>query len=83
VAAYTVNRQPWISGLEPPYIVAMVELNDEPDVRLITNIVDIAIEDIRVGLQVGVFFEDWAPTSGDEDARVWIPLFRPIAGANA
>ncbi|BCO34289.1 hypothetical protein JMUB5695_00847 [Mycobacterium heckeshornense] len=83
VAAYTVNRQPWIPGFEPPYIVAMVELNDEPDVRLITNIVNIAIEDIRVGLQVEVFFEEWAPTSGDEDARVWVPLFRPATEANA
>ncbi|BBU21080.1 hypothetical protein I553_4954 [Mycobacterium xenopi 4042] len=81
MAAYTVNRQPWIPGLEPPYIVAMVELNDEPDVRLITNIVDIAIDDVRVGLEVEVFFEDWAPTSGDEATCVWIPLFRPVTGA--
>lgn len=79
VAAYTVNWQPWIPGLEPPYIVAMVELADEPDVRLITNIVDIALDDIRVGLEVEVFFEDW----GDDDDRVWLPLFRPVAGATA
>src|ERR1700710_212995 len=42
VAAYTVNRQNWIPGFEPPYIVAMVELNDERDVRLISNVVDAA-----------------------------------------
>jgi uncharacterized OB-fold protein len=78
VAAYTVNRQPWIPGFEPPYIVAMVELVDEPDVRLITNIVDIAIEDIAVGMEVEVFFEDWTAASGEEDSRVWLPLFRPV-----
>ena len=78
VAAYTVNRQPWIPGFEPPYIVAMVELDDEPDVRLTSNIVDIAIEDIAVGLEVEVFFEDWTAASGDEDSRVWLPLFRPV-----
>jgi uncharacterized protein len=83
VAAYTVNRQPWIPGLEPPYIVAMVELADEPDVRLITNIVGIAIEDIRVGLEVEVFFEDWTAASGVEDTRVWLPLFRPVSEVNA
>ena len=54
VAAYTVNRQPWIPGLDPPYIVAMVELADEPDVRLITNVVDASVDDIRVGLPVKV-----------------------------
>ncbi len=83
VAAYTVNRQTWIPGFEPPYIVAMVELEDEPDVRLTTNVVGIAIEDIRIGLPVEVFFEDWTTLSGDEDTRVWIPLFRPARSTTA
>ncbi|EKF21686.1 hypothetical protein C731_4425 [Mycolicibacterium hassiacum DSM 44199] len=73
VAAYTINRQPWIPGFEPPYIVAMVELDDEPDVRLVTNVVDVSLDDIRVGLPVEVFFEEW----GDGEERVWLPLFRP------
>ncbi|BBZ70322.1 hypothetical protein MPRS_14150 [Mycobacterium paraseoulense] len=77
MAAYTVNRQPWIPGLDPPYIVAMVELEDEPDVRLITNVVDVTPADIHVGLQVEVFFEDWIDVTGEENSRVWLPLFRP------
>jgi uncharacterized protein len=79
VAAFTVNRQPWIPGLEPPYIVAMVELVDEPDVRLISNVVDVSMDDLRIGLPVEVFFEDWTDASGDEDTRVWLPLFRPVS----
>lgn len=78
VAAFTVNRQPWIPGFEPPYVVAIVELADEPDVRLITNVVGVAPEDMRVGIEVEVFFEDWTAVSGAEDSRVWIPLFRPV-----
>lgn len=78
VAAFTVDRQPWIPGFDPPYIVAMVELAEEPDTRLISNIVDIAPEDMRIGLEVEVFFEDWTALSGEEDSRVWIPLFRPV-----
>jgi uncharacterized OB-fold protein len=78
VAAYTINRQNWIPGFEPPYIVAIVELDDEPDVRLITNVVGVAIEDVGIGMAVEVFFEDWTALSGDEDSRVWIPLFRPV-----
>jgi uncharacterized protein len=77
VAAHTVNRQSWIPGLEPPYVVAMVELAEEPDVRLITNVVDVAPQEIRVGMAVEVFFEDWTAVSGAEDSRVWLPLFRP------
>jgi uncharacterized OB-fold protein len=81
VAAFTINRQNWIPGFEPPYVVAIVELADEPDVRLITNVVGVAIEDLRVGLPVEVFFEAWTALSGDEDSRVWIPLFRPAESA--
>jgi uncharacterized OB-fold protein len=77
VAAYTINRQQWIPGFEPPYIVAMVELEDEPDVRLITNVVNVSGDEICVGLPVEVFFEDWA-VSGEDDNRVWLPLFRPV-----
>jgi len=80
VAAYTVNHQPWIAGFDPPYIVAMVALAEEPDVRLTTNIVDISVADVCVGLEVEAFFEDWLAVSGDEDSRVWIPLFRPLRG---
>jgi uncharacterized protein len=82
VAAYTINRQPWIPGFEPPYIVAMVELAEQPDVRLMTNIVGIPLDEMRIGLEVEVFFEDWTDISGEEDTRVWIPLFRPVGAAS-
>lgn len=72
VAAFTVNRQPWIPTFPPPYVVAMVELADEPDVRLVTNIVGIAPEEVTVGLAVEVFFEEWD--------GVALPLFRPVGG---
>jgi uncharacterized OB-fold protein len=78
VAAFSVDRQPWIPGFEPPYIVAIVEIAEEPDVRLISNVVDVEPEDMHVGLEVEVFFEDWTGLSGGEDTRVWIPLFRPV-----
>jgi uncharacterized OB-fold protein len=83
VAAYTINRQNWIPGFEPPYVVAIVELDDEPDVRLITNVVGLPIEDVSIGMAVEVFFEDWTALSGDEDSRVWIPLFRPAQSVTA
>ncbi|WP_319433798.1 Zn-ribbon domain-containing OB-fold protein [Mycobacterium sp. RTGN5] len=78
VAAFTVDRQPWIPGFEPPYIVAIVEIAEQPDVRLTTNVVDVEPDDMRIGLEVEVFFEDWTGLSGGEDTRVWIPLFRPV-----
>jgi uncharacterized protein len=71
VAAYTINAHPWLPGFPPPYIIAIVELEESPDVRLTTNIVECDIEDVRVGLPVEVTFEQ------RED--VWIPLFKPVS----
>lgn len=70
VAAFTVNHHPWLDGFPPPYVIAVVELADEPDVRLTTNIVDCAADDVHVGMPVEVVFE--------EREDVWIPLFRPV-----
>lgn len=70
ISAYTINQHTWFEGFPPPYIVAIVELQEEPDVRLTTNIIDCAIEDIHVGMPVEVVFEH------RED--VWLPLFRPV-----
>ncbi len=74
VAAYTVNRQQWLPGLPPPYVVAIVELAEDRDVRLTTNVVDLDESQLAVGLEVEVFFEQW----GEDDAAVWLPLFRPV-----
>lgn len=75
VAAFTINRQPWLPGFPPPYVVAMIELAEEPDVRVMSNVVGVPVEDVRIGTEVEVFFEEW------DD--VWLPLFRPVAGGAA
>lgn len=74
VAAYTVNRQTWLPAFPPPYTVALIALAEQPDTRVVSNIVEIDPADVAVGLEVEVFFEEW------ED--VWIPLFRPVQEAS-
>jgi acetyl-CoA acetyltransferase len=54
--------------------VATVALDVDPRVRLTTNIVDVDIDDLRVGMRVEARFEQ------RED--VWIPLFVPAAQAD-
>lgn len=53
----------------------MIELDDEPDVRVVSNLVGVALDEVAVGLEVEVFFEQW------DD--VWLPLFRPVEGVGA
>jgi uncharacterized OB-fold protein len=69
VATYTVNHQLFMPGFEPPYVIAIVELEDDPTVRLTTNIVDCAIEDVHIGMPVEVTFE--------ANGEWFVPLFRP------
>ena len=67
VHTYTVNHQPWIPGFDPPYVIAIVELEEQEGLRLTTNIVGCEPADVRIGLPVRVVFE--------QHDDVYIPLF--------
>jgi len=69
VATYTVNHQPWTTELKAPYVVAIIELAEQPELRLLSNVVDCEPADVRIGMPVRVRFEQ------HED--VWLPLFAP------
>ncbi|MCW2784690.1 MAG: DNA-binding protein [Marmoricola sp.] len=74
VATYTINRQPWLPTMPPPYVIVLVELDEDRDVRIFSQLVDVDPEAVRIGDRVEVFFEHW-PAPGDTE--VWLPLFRP------
>lgn len=59
----------------PPYVIAVVALDDAPPVRLTTNLVDIDPDDVRVGQRVRVRFE--------QQDDVWFPVFAPAGGDDA
>jgi uncharacterized protein len=71
VHTFTVNHQPWIPGYDPPYVIAIVEIEEQEGVRLMTNIVGCEPGDVHVGMPVEVTF--------DHHDDVWLPLFRPRA----
>jgi uncharacterized OB-fold protein len=77
VATYSVNYQPWMPGPELPYIVAIVEIVEQPSVRLTTNLVNLEPDAVVIGMPVRVTFEHHPDPEGD----VWIPLFEPETGA--
>ncbi|MDB6050821.1 MAG: DNA-binding protein [Pseudomonas sp.] len=67
VASFTVNHQPWTPELEAPYVVAIVELLEQPGLRFLSNIVNCDPATVQIGMRVKVRFEQV------ED--VWLPLF--------
>jgi hypothetical protein len=68
VASFTVNHQRWDPQLEVPFVIAIVELAEQPGLQFLTNIVGCAPEDVVIGMQVRVAFEQ------HED--IWLPLFK-------
>lgn len=75
LAGFTVNHRFSVPGMPAPYVIAQVAIAEDPRVRLTTNIVAAEPEDLELGQQVEVLFEQI------ED--VWLPLFRPIPGAGS
>ena len=69
VHSFTVNHQPW-DGAGDPYVIGLVQIDEQADVRLTTNIVEIDPDAVRIGMPVEVVFEDHDP--------VFVPLFRPV-----
>ncbi len=54
---------------DPPYVVALVELDE--GVKMMTNIVDCDPQDVKIGMEVEVVFDDIT-----ED--VTLPKFKPV-----
>jgi uncharacterized OB-fold protein len=69
VYTYTVNLQPWSADTADPYVIAIVELDDQPGLRVLSNVVGCRPDDVHIGLRVEVTFEQ----QGD----IHFPLFRP------
>jgi uncharacterized OB-fold protein len=73
VASFTVNYQAWLPGMALPYVIALVAIEEQPALRLQTNIVGCEPDDVRIGMPVEVVFEHYEDPQGD----VWLPLFQP------
>lgn len=70
VWSWTVNHHSWDGGTEP-YAIVLVELDDQPGVRLTSNLVGCEPDAAHIGMRVQVVFE-----ARDD---VWYPLFEPAA----
>jgi uncharacterized OB-fold protein len=75
VATYTINHEPWYPGLAVPFVFAAIELEEQPQLYVFSNVLT-PVAEVQIGMPVSVTFEH------DED--VWLPLFRrTVAGETA
>ena len=68
---WTENHHPWIPGFEPPYLIAIVEIEEQRGLRITTNLVNCTPEELRMELPVRVLFEE-------RDDGIFLPLFEPV-----
>ena len=70
IYTFTVMRRAYHRGLADklPYVVAVVDLEEGP--RMVSNVVDCPVDQVRVGDAVEVVFDDVTP-------EVTLPKFRP------
>jgi hypothetical protein len=71
VYTFTIVRQAFDPAFadDVPYVVALVELEEAPGLRMLTTITGVEPQEVRVGMQVAVAFEG-------RDGAV-IPVFEP------
>lgn len=67
VETYTVNHQAWMPGLEVPFVIARVRLDDAPEVIITSNVINCPVDAVDFGDKVQVTFE--------EQDGIWYPLF--------
>ena len=72
VYTYTIVHRPIAGGQALPFLIAVITLEDGGGVRFISNLVDVAAQDVAIGMPVEVVWEDMS----DDLA---IPRFRPAA----
>ena len=70
IYTFTVNEQQYHPDVPPPYVIAVVTLDEDGDLRLPTNIVNAEPETLAIGQRVRVVFE------AHDD--VYVPVFEPI-----
>ncbi|MFI5041286.1 MAG: Zn-ribbon domain-containing OB-fold protein [Acidimicrobiales bacterium] len=72
VFTFTVNMHQFHPDVPPPNIIAIVELAEQQDLRIPTNLVRVDAAELHCGLDVQVLFE--------HHGEVYYPIFEP-AGA--
>ena len=78
VFTYTLNSQKFHPDQEPPDLIAIVVLDEQDDLRVVTDLVETTIEDVSIGMPVEVLFE----RHGEIYYPIFRPIFRPVGGGS-
>jgi hypothetical protein len=73
VNTFTIPLQPYDGyyASKVPYTLAVIELEEQENLKMLSNVVDIDPDEVRIGLPVEVVFREVSP-------GLTLPLFRPV-----
>jgi uncharacterized OB-fold protein len=74
VESFSENCQPFLPGFPERYLVALVQVDEDPTARVLTNVVDVDADDVAIGMPVQVKF---IHLDGDGGPDVYLPVFAP------
>lgn len=69
VFTFTVNQHAYNPQVPPPYVIAIVQLEEQEDLRIVTNIVNCDPDKVEIGMSVRVAFE--------QHGEFYVPVFEP------
>lgn len=73
IYSYTVNHKQWLPEQTVPFVIAVVDMDDEPGVRITGEMKRQDPTTVAIGQRVRTIFE--------HVDDVWIPQFEPLADA--
>lgn len=73
VFSYTISHQQFHPAVPTPFVIAIIELDAQPGLRIVSNIVDCELASVHRGMRVSARFE----SQGDVYAPVFVPALRP------
>jgi uncharacterized OB-fold protein len=79
VYSYTIVHHAANGALAPaiPYAVVLVAVDDAPELRVVGNLLDAAVEDVAIGLPVEAV---WDERSSDDGETIRLPQWRRRGG---
>jgi len=77
IYSYTVVHHPTTNALSAsvPYVVVLVSVDEEPNVRVVGNLVDAAPTEARIGLPVEAV---WDERRADDGTVILLPQWRLV-----
>ncbi|MEU5275908.1 OB-fold domain-containing protein [Streptomyces asoensis] len=77
VFSYVVMHHPSFPAFDPPYAVVLVELAE--GVRVVSNVVDVPYDKVRIGMPVELEFRTYGggDGAGEGGEELVLPVFRP------